>query len=376
MAAYKRKGRADNSFQKRARNAVKHLRKAQLRVDKLSSLRAIVEAGKALWRHKDFRDVLDSDPDTVGCAGHVIDLRTGGLRPGRPEDFISRQLGCDYGGIALPTSDVDKLMFQLFGNDMATVKYVQILLGYGLTAHTTHNLLVLGYGSGGNGKGWLLTLIRELLGPYYCAMSKDCVVKAGKASAKGAHTDYIAKLMARRMGGFDFRPTHLPIVMTNHLPRISSVTNAIRRRVRVLPFEASFKEAHEYDEANPAHRLYNRENMTWLASESSKQQFLTWLVHGAIRWYNDGRTLGALPAKLQTALDDYLGGPHTDALLSQFIQECCIQEIEAKESKRSMYAAFVAFAKGFGASVQYDEFNSTMRRLRPHFVPDKRTRLP
>lgn len=116
--------------------------------------------------------------------------------------------------------------------------------------------------------------------------------------------------------------------------------------------------------------------MTWLASESGKQQFLTWLVHGAIRWYNDGRTLGALPAKLQTALDDYLGGPHTDDLLSRFIQERCIQEVGAKQSKRSMYAAFVAFAKVVGASVQYDEFNSTMRRLRPQFVPDKRTRLP
>ncbi|KAK9806460.1 hypothetical protein WJX73_009916 [Symbiochloris irregularis] len=122
------------------------------------------------------------------------------------------------------------------------------------------------------------------------------------------------------------------------------------------------------------HTAMLREDMTWLASESGKQQFLTWLVRGAIRWYKDGRTLGALPAKLQTALDDYLGGPHTDALLSQFIQECCIQEIEAKQSKPSMYAAFVAFA-GSRASVQYDEFNSTMKRLHSQFVPDKRTRL-
>ena len=99
-------------------------------------------------------------------------------------------------------------------------------------------------------------------------MSKDCVVKTGKASAKGAHTDYIAKLQARRMagrdelaagaqldeelvsqltggglvdtrtvgkGGFDFRPMHLPIVLTNHLPRISGRINASIRRVRMLP---------------------------------------------------------------------------------------------------------------------------------------------
>lgn len=116
--------------------------------------------------------------------------------------------------------------------------------------------------------------------------------------------------------------------------------------------------------------------MTWLASERGKQQFLTWLVQGAIRWYNDGRTLGALPAKLQTALDDYLGGPHLDDLLSHFVKAHCIEEIGAKLSKRNMYAAFVAFAQGVGASVQYDEFNSTMRRLRPQFVPNKRTRLP
>ena len=123
-------------------------------------------------------------------------------------------------------------------------------------------------------------------------MSKDCVVKAGKASSKGAHTEYIAKLLARRMagrdelaagaqldeelisqltggglvdartvgkGGFDFRPTHLPIVLTNHLPRISGRMNAIRRRLRVLPFDTSFKEAHEYDANDSTQRLYNRQ---------------------------------------------------------------------------------------------------------------------
>ena len=132
------------------------------------------------------------------------------------------------------------------------------------------------------GKGWLLTLLGGVLGPnYYCAMNKDCVVKAGKASAKGAHTDYIAKLKSMRMAGldeldegdqldeelvcqltggglvntravgkgsFDFCPTHLPIVMTNHLPRIRGRIDAIRRRLRVLPFNVSFKEEHEFDE--------------------------------------------------------------------------------------------------------------------------------
>ena len=149
-----------------------------------------------------------------------------------------------------------------------------LLLSYWYAQQTEHSRCWAG-------KGWLLTLISGVLGSYYCAMSKDCVVKAGKASAKGAHTDYIAKLQARRVAGrdelaagaqldeglvsqltggglvdtravgkgsFDFRPTHLPIVMTHHLPSISGRTEAIRRRVRVLPFDVSFKEAHEYDE--------------------------------------------------------------------------------------------------------------------------------
>ena len=122
----------------------------------------------------------------------------------------------------------------------------------------------------------------------------------------------------------------------------------------------------------------NRKDMAWLESESGRQQFLTWLVRGAMRWYQNGQTLGDLPAKLQTALDDYLDQSHSNELLSRFVAECCIREEGAKESKQAVYAAYVAFQReqGSGASMPYDDFNSGMRQLFPQFVPDNRTRLP
>lgn len=162
MADRKRRGRADPAFQTRSRKDIRQLRQARLRVDQLPSIRAIIEAGKAQWRHAGFRDTLDTNPDVVGCAGHVIDLRTGTMRPGRPMDHISRQLGCGYGGLELATPDVDCLMSAIFAGDAAVVQWVQKLLNYGLTAHTIHNILVVGYGSGGNGvqtSSWCMNAI-------------------------------------------------------------------------------------------------------------------------------------------------------------------------------------------------------------------------
>ena len=120
----------------------------------------------------------------------------------------------------------------------------------------------------------------------------------------------------------------------------------------------------------------SRKDMAWLESESGRQQFLTWLVQGAVRWYQNGRTLGALPSKLQTALDAYLDQSHNDGLLPRFIRERCMQEEGIKESRKAMHAAFVAFEQeqGVGASTTYADFNLAMRQLYPQFVPDKRTR--
>ena len=51
----------------------------------------------------------------------------------------------------MATPEVDRLMLEIFGEDVQVVDFVQTLLGYGLTGHTMHNILVFFYGSGGNG---------------------------------------------------------------------------------------------------------------------------------------------------------------------------------------------------------------------------------
>ena len=109
--------------------------------------------------------------------------------------------------------------------------------------------------------------------------------------------------------------------------------------------------------------------MAWLASEYGRRQFLTWLVRGAVRWYKDGRTLGALPAKLQTALDDYMGGPHIDKLLSRFVQEHCIQEEGAIVAKRAFHASFV---QKMIVEFDYDAFHAAIKRLYPAFVATRK----
>lgn len=89
----KLEGRSGADAWKRSRKDIKQLQRSQSRVNKISSIRKVVEAVETHWRHPGFGTMLDMNSDVVGCNGGVIDLRTGTWRPGRPKNLV-RKLHC------------------------------------------------------------------------------------------------------------------------------------------------------------------------------------------------------------------------------------------------------------------------------------------
>ena len=94
----------------------------------------------------------DTDPMLLGTPGGTVDLRTGELRPARPEDGITRST-------AVAPADVAdcplwrKFLSETFGGDEAVISFAQRWAGYGLTGLIREHALVFGHGAGGNGKG-------------------------------------------------------------------------------------------------------------------------------------------------------------------------------------------------------------------------------
>ena len=207
------------------------------------------------------------------------------------------------------------------------------------------------YGAGGNGKSLLNKLIKGALGPYWNTMSRDCVFKTERRGGPGAPSPHLAMLKGLRVAVLDdcgeqeslddgtikkatsgvpmdarmlnanpviFTPTHLSIICANHLPKINVDDDAIERRLVLIPFVNNYRPQDQFDAANPTHRPIDLNLGERLATSEVLEQFLAWMVRGAVAWYKDG--LGPRPAALSSAKEQYY---LEFDVIGRFVEEHC-----------------------------------------------------
>ena len=204
----------------------------------------------------DIEGKLDQNPDLLGCLNGVIELKSGDLREGRPEDYLSQTVSVEYSGLDLPTPTVDSFFDDILNADMQYISFMQVLLGYGVTGHTTdqvdpalqaccgertllhskghlhinlgclkawlrhcktalfvNGLLSAAYaasqlwfiwhGLGSNGKGVLLAALKKLLGKLLCVASEDVFYVAEGRTSAGAHSAHLQDLKGARIVALD-----------------------------------------------------------------------------------------------------------------------------------------------------------------------------
>ena len=310
--------------------------KANKHLHKATSIDNIIKMAKYKLYDNSLKDKMDLDPNLLGCQNGIVDLRTGRLIIQDSSLFVSKQCAADFKGIDHPTPDIDEFVNSIFNGDFHMVAYMQKLLGYGITGLCQEERFIVFYGSGSNGKSVLNKLIKSVLGAYWGVMSRDCVFKSERPLSAGAASPHLALLKGLRISVLDdcsedetlddgtikkmssgvpmearmlhrnpeiFTPTHLPIICTNHLPKINVIDEAIERRLELVPFVNSYKHPHQIDEDNPRHKPIDTSLGDKLQQPEALEQMLAWLVKGAVRWYQEG--LGEQPMALRSAKDEY-----------------------------------------------------------------------
>jgi len=301
-------------------------------------------------------DRLDTDSWLFNVENGTVDLRTGQLREHRREDLITKLCPFPYD----PEADCPtwkKSFLEMMQDDQSLVDYVQVLLGYTVTASRREEMFVLMHGGGQNGKSKCVELWRDVIGDDYTVQVETKVLlhkehggdhPTGKASLLGKRlavasepgaTARLAedilkeisggeKISARRMHEdfWDFTPTHTIWITTNHRPQIRGTDHGIWRRVIFIPFDVSFKG-----------RADNTLPEKWRAEAAG---ILAWILDGARAYLEVPNALSIIPERADAAKQDYR---EEQDRLRDFTDACVELHEEGRVEFKLIYKTYLSW---------------------------------
>jgi putative DNA primase/helicase len=288
---------------------------------------------------------FDRDNYLLNTPAGTIDLRTGLTRPHDQADMITK---CTT---AAPNAGGDgvvfrKFMMEITDGDEELIQFLQVSLGACLSGALEDHWMLFWIGEGRNGKNTLGDLVEELLGDYALKIPASTLM----AKAFEGHSAEIAQLQGARIAMsseindgdfwhesrikelsgdanirarfmrenfFTFRRTHKHLVYGNHRPQLRSVGNAIRSRIKIVPFKVQFTGERE-DKSLPG-RL--RGEMGYV---------LQWLIDGHSKWLAAGKKLPKCAA-VEAESADYFASQSTPEMW--LAERCEILTEDVRQSR-------------------------------------------
>jgi len=288
----------------------------------------------------------DQDPWVLACDNGIIDLKTGDLRDGKPEDYIRSTSGTAYNPeAACPLWE--KFLLEIFDGDGETVSFVQRLLGMGLLGDSDlkQNVFIF-TGRGRNGKNSLLDTVSGVIGPQLCTkITSELLLSSKNSRGAGACSPEILGLQGLRLiyasetnegrsfdvskvkelsgGGYlrargvyaknevTFKSSHMVILDTNCMPHANPGDYAFFQRLRCINFTLSYvDEPKESFERKKDPHLKGK-----LATEAPG--ILAWLIRGCLIYQEHGLQE---PMSVLAAVDAYRD---SEDLIKQFLTDKC-----------------------------------------------------
>lgn len=312
----------------------------------------------------------DANPMLLGCPGGVVDLATGELRDGRPDDMISKATACTPLDHEYCPRWIGFIEEALAGSE-PNISYFQRYCGYSLTGLIRENALLFVAGKPGTGKGTATKTLVSILRDYALTVPVTMFTDTGWRALEY----YRAQLFGRRLilasepekgmtwsdafvneltGGdtlsgrhpsgrpFQFDPTHKLAIHGEQVPQLRSVSTGLRRRLAILPFNVT--------PAQPDPALKD-------ALRAEYPGILRWMLAGCLSW----QTIGlAPPPDVTAAVEEYFANQDT---IERWIAECCDLLPSARTKPSALLASYNTWAeRNFEPRQNYNTLKPDLKR--------------
>lgn len=330
-----------------------------------------IAAGLKLTKHALLIEynTLNADPWLFNCQNGTVDLRTGELRQHDPADLISFISPVVFNAAATCPAWL-RFLSEVFAGDMDMVAFIQRAVGWSLTGVVKERALFFLYGdTGRNGKTTMVETIMKLAGTcgessygYGRKVGADTFMKSKNTEDNQRKAATLAgprfvctsevdeehrlneQLVKDITGGdtlegrrlyqeaFTFKPQFKPWMYGNHKPEIRGTDDAIWSRVRLVPFEVSFKGREDLELADKL--------------EAELSGIFNWAIQGCLDWQRYGLQP---PAKVQAATQAYRDEMD---VFGPFIAECCVIHRNAEVRASELWTAYKGWCAENGVKEQ------------------------
>jgi putative DNA primase/helicase len=314
-------------------------------------------------------DRFDSQPYLLNCDNCVVDLKTGRALPHDRKLLLSKKTAAPY--LQGPEAECplwETTLDKIFRGNVATIGFLQRLLGCALVGEVVEHILAIFHGHGSNGKSLLIEILIAILGEYAHKAPADLLlVRNGevhpteKADLLGrrlvfcTETDAgrsLAPALTKELSGgdlvtarkmkqdfFTYKPTHTLFLCSNHKPRVADTGHGLWRRVRLVPFAVTFWDP-DRGESGPPELQADKHLKEKLLAEAGG--ILAWLVRGCLEWQRIGLNE---PDEVLNATKQYRAA---EDVLAEFLRDTCMLGDEFEITAKELRAKYEEWCKSNG----------------------------
>lgn len=314
---------------------------------------------------------FDADLRFLCALNGAVDVSTCKLMPHDPKYKMMKHVKAEYvPGATHPAWD--KALEALDAPERA---WFQRWIGCALTGYQPDDpgaAVPILLGGGSNGKSVLMTAITRTFGDYaHVGVHALLSPRDGKgllqasAPLRGARLCIIEEFPDSVMKGnaikqlsatptmkgeykykneFTFNATHSLMVSSNRPPRLDDCTDAVMRRVTVLPFTKKYA---RNPDKKKGERPMDANLLRELDAPEARAAILAWAVEGARAYFAAGQHVLPPTEAMEAAKNKWL--KETDTLAS-FFTEKLIEDENGMIPRDHLYAAFVDFQRENGGA--------------------------